>query len=168
MSASLREAIEANFGIGPVPGEQELVRFDGFDDPDKKHSLELFLGKSVGDVIRAMPDPVGGFASLSAIEDLIVMEPRGYHYYLAPYLLEILRNEADGTPDLELTGPVSFAIREILRIRGGKAFSESQRSVLSRWVDCIADGSHRWDDDDAFADSLQEDLDWLKTALAVA
>ncbi len=166
MTPSLVETIESNFGLGSPPEKNALVRFDGFDELDKTHALELFLGKSAADIANELLQPQGSFGQLGDIEDLIVMEPLGYQYYLAPYVVQIIRNEHDAAPDLELTSLVLFAIREILRIRSNEAFSQTQQSALLQLVSYLADGSDRWDSSDAFAESLPEHLQWLQTKLS--
>ncbi len=166
MTLSLLKTIESSFGLGSPPNKNTLVLFDGFDELDKAHALESFLGKSAAEIANELSQPEGNFGQLGYVEDLIVMEPLGYQYYLAPYLGQIIRNEVDGQPDLELTSLVLFAIREIVRIRGNDAFSQHQRSALFQLVAYLAAGSDRWDSSDAFADSLPEDLSWLRTALS--
>ena len=166
MTLCLLETIESHFGLGPPPDKKSLVRFDGFDELDKAHALELFLETSASDIAKALSRPGSNFGNLGDIEDLIVMEPAGYQYYLAPYLVKIVRNEVHGEHDLELTSLVLFAIQEIVRIRGRDAFSRGQRGALLDLVASLSEGSGGWDSSDAFAESLPGHLNWLNTALS--
>lgn len=164
MSNRLSDNIRSHFGFGAAPTKEALVRLDGFDELDKAHAIDIFLGKTTEDILSAISE--GNFGNLGDIEDLIVMEPTGYQYYLAPYLLQIIRYQEEADEDLTLPGLVMFSIQEIVRIRGKEAFSENQRRVLFDIVSYLVDRSSQWNSDDAFSGSLKEKLDFLRVALA--
>lgn len=164
MSNRLLDNVKSHFGSGAAPTKEALVRFDGFDELDKVHAIDIFSGKTIAEILNAISK--GNFGNLGDIEDLIVMEPAGYQYYLAPYLLQIIRDQEEAEEDLTLPGLVIFSIQEIVRIRGKEAFSEGQRQVLLDIISYLARRSSQWNSDDAFIESLKEKLDFLKVALA--
>ena len=135
------------------------MKFDGFDELDKKHALEMFLGRTSDDIARALADDLLG--TQSDVEDLFVMEPAGYQYYLAPYLMRIILNEKDESEDLQLAGFVIFNIREIVRVRGVEAFSKSQRAALSEIGKYLTEQCKQKNREDIWAEPLLNDLEFL-------
>lgn len=158
-SSVLIELVHNNFGLGAPTSSDHLVKFDGFDELDKKHALEIFLGRTSDDIARALADDLLG--TQSDVEDLFVMEPAGYQYYLAPYLMRIIQNEKDESEDLQLAGFVIFNIREIVRVRGVEAFSKSQRAALSEIGKYLTEQCKQKNREDIWAEPLLNDLEFL-------
>ena len=89
------------------------------------------------------------------------MKPAGYQYYLAPYLIRVIRNEKDESEDLQLAGFVVFPIREIVRVRGAEAFSPGQRAALSEVGDYLAERCKQKSHEDIWAGPILKDLESL-------
>ena len=155
----LIELVQHHFGVGSPPSSDDLVEFDGFDELDKEHALAVFLGKTIDDISRALADDLLG--TQSDVEDLFVMKPAGYQYYLAPYLIRIIHNERDESEDLQLAGFVVFTIREIVRVRGAEAFSPGQRAALSEVGEYLAERCKQKSHEDIWAGSILRDLESL-------
>ena len=156
---SLIQLVQNNFGLDAPPSSDNLVKFDGFDELDKTHALEVFLGKTTDDISRALADDLLG--TQSDIEDIFVMEPAGYQYYLAPYLIRIIQNEKDESEDFQLAGFVIFNIREIVRVRGVEAFSKGQCAALAEIGDYLTEQCKQKNREDIWAEPLLKDLEFL-------
>ncbi len=156
---SLIELVQNSFGLGAPPVGDSLVKFDGFDELDKKHVLEIFLRKTTDDISRALAHDLLG--TQSDIEDIFVMEPAGYQYYLAPYLIRIVQNETDESEDLQLAGFVMSNICEIVRVRGIEAFSKGQRAALSEIGNYLTEQCKAKNPEDIWAEPLLKDLEFL-------
>ncbi len=162
---TLLRRIKDSFGQGSPPGRMELVKFDGFDELDKRYALDTFLEKTADEIARELAKQQSRYKSLSYIEVLSVMEPAGYQYYLAPYLMQMVNDETDDAPDLEFVSFVLCAVRGIISHRGPCAFSETQQDVLLDLITLLAAGSARRDPSDAFAESLPGDFEEIRYAL---
>ena len=160
---SLIETIKNNFGLGPPPSREDLVHFDGFDELDKKHATEVFLGKTTEDVAKALSE--NRFRTQSDIEDIFVMEPAGYQYYLAPYLIQILRNETDDSEDLQLAGFVMYTVSEIIRVRGVVAFTQGQIATLLSLCNHLIHRCEQEEGEDIWAQPLLKDLKSIEARL---
>ena len=155
--------IQDSFGLGEPPARGHLVKFDGFDELDKTHAIEVFLGKTAQDVSRALSEDRLG--TQSDIEDLLVMEPAGYRYYLAPYLIRIIQNEGEEAGNLEFAGFVMFSVREIVRLRGVEAFTATQRAALSALSSHLVERCRERTEQDTWAEPLLEDLEFVRATL---
>ncbi len=160
---SLTETVKNNFGLGPPPSREDLVHFDGFDELDKNHAIEVFLGKTTEDVARALSE--NRFGTQSDIEDIFVMEPAGYQYYLAPYLIQVLRNETDDSEDLQLAGFVISTVSEIIRVRGVVAFTQGQIATLLSLCSHLVQRCEQEEGEDIWAQPLLKDLKSIEARL---
>lgn len=169
---SLVDLIEKHFGIGVPPREHELVKFDGFDELDKKDALSVFFGKTTEEISKALSERgtlenIYVLGTISDVEDLVVMEPTGYQYYLAPYLIRIIQNANEELEDLELAGLVMSAVCEIFRMRGVDAFSEGQRVAFRNLGNYLAKQCRK-NSEDTWAEPLIKSLELLETKLVLA
>lgn len=162
-----RKDIDARFGSGAIPPESQLVVMDGYDEWDKKHAVKLFRGKTQDDVYRELV--AGGMRSISETEDMIVLTPDAFRYYLAPYLTYLSCDVEGDLNEDETVHFFYFAFKEYVRINGLPPFDDGQRRlVCDVLLDCLervrlANGEPcEWRDD------LISNLEYLLRAFGVA
>lgn len=158
-----RKDIDAQFGSVAMPPEDRLVVMDGYDELDKKHAVKLFGGKTQDDVYRALM--AGRMGSISETEDLIVLAPGAFRYYIAPYLT-YLACDVEGDPnDDETVHFVCFAFREHVRISGIPPFDDGQRRLVHDILrDCLERVRRGAGEADEWRDDLISDLEYLVEA----
>lgn len=155
---SLESLIRIHFNASKIPTQNELVKFDGFDQLEKESAVKRFLGKSWEEVYNKIVSH-GGFGTGSDIEELLVMEPYGLQYYLKSYLLYCIKSEAEPRYENETVHFLIWTLREIFRIRGVQVFTVEQRPLIRQFVVSLLIEIKDVDDDEAvfpFVRSMKE------------
>jgi len=152
--------IDAEFGSLRMPSKEDLVVFDGYDELDKEHALNLFHSKTQDDIYREIVS--GTMAVGSAVEDLAVLSPDAFRYYLAPYLTYLCCG-VDGDPNEdEGVHFFCFAFREHIRINGAAELNEGQRRLVQGALHICRDRLRGTDADaDEWRDRLLADIEFL-------
>ncbi len=129
---SLESLIRIHFNASRIPTQNELVKFDGFDQLVKESAVKDFLGKSWEEIFNQIP--AGGFGAQCDIEEIGVMEPYGLQYYLKSYLLYCIKSEAEPRYENETVYILIWTLKEIFRLRGVQVFTVEQRPVIRQFI----------------------------------
>ena len=151
----LRSAIEESFSNVTMPTKEELVHFDGYDQLDKEHAVETFLNKSREDILKVFTEEntIKSFGTFSDIEDLIVLTPKGVHYYIEPYFTHLLNSFEESKIDYEYLNSLLFAIIQILERDNPDIFTQEQYVVLSELSIFLSEEIKNVND---------ENMDWIE------
>ena len=124
----LKSRIESSFGNGEIPSERDLVSFDGYDHLDKEDILQTFHGKTWYEFFEGFTS--GQSPLVGLLDDLCVMEPRGFQYYLRAYLEYLLAEDPDEPNEDEFVHFLFFAIKEFMRIQKEEQHTRVERMPL--------------------------------------
>jgi hypothetical protein len=150
-----------------VPGRDELVDFDGFDELDKKSAVKEFLGKSQAEVYQEIK--TGTFGSVSVIESWAVLKPAALTFYMAPYLKYLACDIDDDPNEDETAHDFFYYLNEFIRIYGPIPLNRKQRDVLLDLIGALLERVQRVEQSDTdlgeWQWDLTEDLKKLESSL---
>lgn len=152
---SLHRELMTGFGQGERPEEDELVLWDGFDQPTKEDAVRFYSGKDWQDVLahlrKLKDEPVFGGAYF--LEEWSVLSPRALAYYARAHLDFLWETLVSAQPHEEFTFHFLGQLYQVFYMHKGTPFSPAQTSLLRRvveWIDekAAVSGSFEYYGDD--------------------
>jgi hypothetical protein len=154
---SLHPELMIAFGQGERPGEDELVLWDGFDQPIKEDAVRFYSGKAWPDVLEHLrnlkDEPL--FRGAYFLEEWSVLSPSALTYYARAYLEFLWETLASAQPDEEFTFHFLGQLYQVFYMHKGSPFSLPQTNLLRRIVERIGEKAAALDLFDYYVDDIK-------------
>jgi hypothetical protein len=130
----LHRDVMTAFGHGNRPRENELVVWDGFDEPEKERAVSFYGGKSWEDVLgylrRLKDEPL--FRAAYYLEEWSVLSPPALAYYARAHLEFLSETLTTAQPDREFVFHLLGQLHQVAYMHKGSPFSPVQTDLLRR------------------------------------
>lgn len=115
------------FGLGPVPSEDALVKWDGFDQLDKETAVRFYSGKTWQDVLLHYQG--GGTREL---EEWSVLAEPALSYYGRAQLEYMFETANIAYPDDDFVSQLFHQLYQLVYMHKRSPFTPTQTDLLVR------------------------------------
>lgn len=113
------------FGVGPIPDENGLVRWDGLNQFEKESAVRFYFGMTWMDVLQHLQD--GG---AHALEEWSVLDEMALQYYGRAYFEFLFKTAYCPVPDEDFVSQLFHQLYQLVYMNNGSPFSADQTTVI--------------------------------------